>query len=71
MPEVSYLPDPKGTFTASREYACDCPGGSGATQIYSGAAPPAAPDDPASPAIFYPDGGGPIQQWDVVGQAWV
>lgn len=28
MPETSYLPDPKGTFTGSREYACDC-GGTG------------------------------------------
>lgn len=46
-------------------------GGGGSGQILSGAAPPAAPDDPSQAAIFYPDGGGSIQQWDIVGQAWV
>lgn len=43
----------------------------GSSQIYTGAAPPAAPSNTASAAIFYPDGGGSIQQWDVVSQAWV
>ena len=46
-------------------------GGSGSAQMYTGAAPPAAPSDTGAAAIFYPDGGGPIQQWDTVSQAWV
>lgn len=29
MPETSYAPDPRGSFTPSREFECDCPGGSG------------------------------------------
>lgn len=46
-------------------------GGSGETQVYTGAAAPAAPDDPTVPALYYPTGGGPLQQWDVASQAWV
>ena len=38
-------------------------------QVYTGAAPPAAPDDPSLPALFYPTGGGTLLQWD--GAAWV
>jgi len=40
-------------------------------QVYTGVAPPAAPDDPTQPALFYPSGGGPLSQWDVGGGAWV
>lgn len=81
MAELAYHPDPRATTQTppSREYDCDCAGGSGsggggssaAQAVFSGAAAPAAPTDPTKPALFYPDGGGPIQQWDVVGQAWV
>jgi len=46
-------------------------GGGGTTQVYTGAAPPAAPGDPTKPALFYPTGGGSLQQWDVAGAAWV
>lgn len=45
--------------------------GSGAQEVYQGASPPAAPDDPTKPAVFYPNGGGSQQQWDVGSQAWV
>lgn len=44
-------------------------GPGGAQQVYTGAAPPAAPDNPALPALFYPTGGGTLFQWD--GAAWV
>ena len=44
--------------------------GNGAIQIYEGRAP-AAPDDPTLPAIDFPSGGGSMQQWSVVLQAWV
>lgn len=44
-------------------------GGSGTIQVYTGAAPPAAPDDPTKPALWYPTGGGGMLQWD--GAAWV
>lgn len=40
-------------------------------QIYTGLLPPAAPNHPTLPALFYPHGGGPLQQWDVPSQAWV
>jgi hypothetical protein len=41
------------------------------TQVYTGAAAPAAPNDPTKAALFYPNGGGTEQQWDTVGLAWV
>lgn len=44
-------------------------GAGGAQEVYTGAVPPAAPDNPANPALFYPTGGGALQQWD--GAAWV
>lgn len=44
-------------------------GGGGAQEVYTGAAPPAAPDNPALPALYYPTGGGTLFQWD--GAAWV
>ncbi len=44
-------------------------GGGGTIQVYTGAAPPAAPDDPTKPALFYPTGGGTLFQWD--GASWV
>ena len=44
-------------------------GGVTAQQVYTGAAPPAAPDDPTKPALYYPTGGGTTLQWD--GAAWV
>lgn len=40
-------------------------------EVYTGAAPPAAPDDPTRPAVWYPTGGGSLLQWDVALQAWV
>lgn len=43
--------------------------GGGTIQVYTGAAPPAAPDNPALPALYYPTGGGTLFQWD--GAAWV
>jgi len=44
-------------------------GGGGTIQVYTGAAPPAAPDNPLLPALYYPTGGGTLFQWD--GAAWV
>ena len=44
-------------------------GGGGDIQVYTGAAPPAAPDNPLLPALYYPTGGGTLFQWD--GAAWV
>jgi len=44
-------------------------GASGAIQVYTGAAPPAAPNDPTKPALYYPTGGGTMLQWN--GAAWV
>lgn len=35
MAETSYAPDPRGTFTASREFDCECPGGAGLTGVGS------------------------------------
>ena len=43
--------------------------GGGTIQVYTGAAPPAAPYDPTKPALYYPTGGGALIQWD--GAAWV
>lgn len=40
MPETSYAPDPRGSFTPSREFECDCPGGSGSGSNFSGAGSP-------------------------------
>ena len=40
-------------------------------QIYTGAAPPAAPANPTEAALFYYAGGGSVLQWDVDTQAWV
>jgi len=40
------------------------------TQVYIDRAP-AAPDNPARPALSYPTGGGSLQQWDVISQTWV
>lgn len=55
----------------AKQIADNIGGGSGSQEIYTGAAPPAAPADPTKPAMFYPSGGGAIQQWDVGGAAWV
>lgn len=46
-------------------------GGSAGRQVYTGASPPAAPDNPAIGAVFYPDGGGSMQNWNVPTQAWL
>ncbi len=46
-------------------------GGGGLLEVYTGAAPPAAPDDPLSGAVFYPTSGGTLFQWDVGSQSWV
>lgn len=49
----------------------DAGGGTGgAVQVYIDRAP-AAPDNPALPALSYPTGGGPLQQWDVGSATWV
>ena len=45
-------------------------GGGGSAQLYIDRAP-AAPDDPSLPALSYPAGGGPLQQWDVGSATWV
>lgn len=41
----------------------------GTQQVYIGR-DPAAPDNPALPAISYPSGGGTTTQWDVASQTW-
>jgi hypothetical protein len=45
-------------------------GGTGTAQMQTGAAP-STPSDTALPALFYPTGGGAIQQWDIASQTWV
>jgi hypothetical protein len=68
MPETVYVPDPREeprVYTANRNY-----GNSSPQQVYDGLVAP-TPDDPTLPAVFYPSGGGPMQQWDVDTQAWV
>lgn len=48
-------------------------GGVAAQQsVYTGAAPPVAPNDPTKPAKFYPEQGvdGDEQNWSVANQAW-
>jgi len=40
-------------------------------EVYWGASPPAAPEDPTRPAIFYYSGSYQIAVWDVTAQAWV
>lgn len=46
-------------------------GGGGSTQVYTGAAPPAAPANPAIAAVFYPTNDAlPLQAWNVTTQAW-
>lgn len=47
------------------------PPGTATAQLYTGGAPPAAPDDPLSAALFYPIGGGTLLQWDILGGSWV
>lgn len=46
-------------------------GGGGTQEVFTGAAPPAAPTDPTKPAVFYPTGGGSLFQWDVGSASWV
>lgn len=46
-------------------------GGAGLLEVYTGGAPPAAPDDPNAGAIFYPSSGGTLLQWDVGTASWV
>lgn len=46
-------------------------GGGCACQVFTGAAPPALPTDPTKPALFFPTGGGSLQQFDVLSQSWV
>ena len=45
--------------------------GGGTIQVYTGAAPPAAPTDPTKAAVFYPTGGGSLQQFDLGSGTWV
>lgn len=42
-----------------------------ARQVYTGAAPPATPNNPAIAAVFYPEGAGSMLNWDVPTQAWI
>jgi len=44
-------------------------GGGGRQEVYIDRAP-YPPDDPTKPAVNYPAGGGPEQQWDVASQSW-
>lgn len=46
-------------------------GSASSAQMYTGAAPPAAPANTSKAAIFYPDGSGSIQTWDVPSQQWL
>jgi hypothetical protein len=50
-------------------------GGGGAQEVYQDAfANPngnIVPDDPTKPALYFPDGGGTLFQWDVDSQSWV
>lgn len=45
----------------------------GSGRIYQDAADPpvAPPPDPGSTALYYPNGGGVLYQWDTVSQTWV
>lgn len=47
-------------------------GGGSVNPIYTGSAPPAAPDFPNQGAWFYPNPatGGPNQSWSVPDQSW-
>lgn len=45
-------------------------GGGGTQQVYRDRAP-AAPDDPALPAISYNSMTGVLSQWDTAGASWV
>ncbi len=50
-------------------------GGGGTIQVYQGAfADPngnLVPDDPTKPALYFPDGGGTLWQFNVLSQTWV
>ena len=59
----------QGPVATADESAGGGGSGSGSQQVYTGASPPAAPDDPTLPAVFYPSGGGTLSQW--TGAAWV
>ena len=41
------------------------------TQVYTGASPPVAPDDPTRAALYYPTGGGSLLQWSIGTATWV
>lgn len=75
MNESGYVPDPRESTTYTVLEGGDLgsggSGSSGAIQVYTGASPPAAPNNPALAALFYPTGGGPIQNWDIPSQTWV
>lgn len=62
IPELRH-PDPQPASAGS---------GSGTVQIIQGAAnpPTTPPPDPTQPAVYYPNGGGTLSQWDVPGQVW-
>jgi len=55
---------PPGPFSAPAS------SGSGTQQVYQDRNP-AAPDDPALPALSYPTGGGTVTEWDVASQTWI
>lgn len=65
---VQYVADPRlnpPVWPSSRNLA------NGGMQIITGAEPPGPPPDPTKPALFYPSGGGALQQWDISSQSWV
>lgn len=45
-------------------------GGGGTIQIYTDPKP-VTPIDPTLPALYYPSGGGTLEEWDVASQAWL
>ncbi len=84
MPKITALPAAAAITTDDLFAIVDNPGGVAVTQkatgtqvqaltaqVYTGAAPPAAPNDPTRAALWYPTGGGSLLQWDLVGAAWV
>jgi hypothetical protein len=51
----------------------DGAGGGGSQEVFQNAEnpPTTAPTDPTKPALHYPNGGGPVSEWDVGSQTWI